>query len=252
MIAAYALAGFAALLAVGTVVTARRPDGPAPDLDDYYTRWGGLHHGYEPRANTWVRGLLRVSYGVARPLARWGVLPTAITLWSIWFAFAVLVAAAAGGRWPVLAGVLLLASGFGDALDGAVAAMTGRATRWGFVIDSLADRLTDMVYLVAVWAVGAPGWLAVACGVAFGLLEYLRARAGNAGMGEIGVVTVGERPVRVILCAWAMLFAGVFVEQSGMVATIGLGVLTALSAGAVIQLGVVVRQTLTGPRAGLP
>jgi len=252
MIAAYGLVGSAALLLMATAVTADRPDARAPDLEGYYARWGDLHHGYDPRANRWVRGLLRASYALARPLARWGVAPTALTLWGVWLAFAALVAAHAGGRWPVVGGVLLVASGFSDTLDGAVAAMTGRATRWGFVVDSLADRVTDVVYLVAVWAVGAPGWLAVACGVAFGLLEYLRARAGNAGMGQIGVVTVGERPVRVLLCAAALLLAGAVVEHHGLVAVVAVGVLAVLSAVALVQLAVVVHRTLAGARAGPP
>lgn len=240
-----------ALLA-GSALTARRTDGPVPDLDGYLTRWSALHHGYDPRGSVPARALLTATYSLARPLSRWGVQPDALTLWTLWLACAALVAAHAGGRWPVVAGAVLALSGLGDTLDGAVAALSDRATPWGYVLDSVVDRVNDAIYLVAVWVVGAPAGLAVACGVALGLLEYLRARAGNAGMGEIGVVTVAERPVRVLLCTAALVVAGVAVDHAAAGATLALGVLTVLSAVAVVQLAVAVRRCLArthpGPR----
>lgn len=246
MVAGYALVGTAGVLLVASVLTAR-PGAAVPDRDGYLDRWAALHHGYDPRVNVWAHGLLTVSFVVARPLARRGVAPDVVTLWGVWLAAAVYVAAQAGGRWPLLAAVLVVVSGFGDTIDGAVAAMSGRASRWGVVLDSLADRVSDLAYLLAVWAVGAPAGLAVACGVAFGLLEYVRARAGVAGMDEIGVVTVGERPVRVICCAGALLGAGALVAHAPQAATLGLAALTALSAVALVQLVVVVHRSLAAP-----
>lgn len=246
MIAGYVLAGSAVLLLVASTVTARAPAAAVPDRDGYLRGWSALHNDYDPRDSPWVRGLLGVSYRVARPLAVRGVPPDVLTAWGAWLAAAVYVAARAGGRWALLAAVLVVVSGFADTLDGAVAAMTHRATRWGYVLDSLVDRASDVAYLVAVWAVGAPAALAVACGVAFGLLEYLRARAGAAGMDEIGVVTVGERPVRVLCCAGALLGAGVAVEHAALAGTLGLGALLVLSVVALGQLLVAVRRSLAG------
>lgn len=247
MIAGYALAGSAAALLAASALTARRPTAPVAGLDGYLDAWSVLHHGYDARANPWARRLLTLSFGVARPLARRGVAPDLLTLWGLWLAAAVVVAAQAGGRGPLLAGLLVAASGFADTVDGAVAAMTARATRWGYVLDSLVDRGSDLAYVVAVWMVGAPGGLAVACGVALGLLEYTRARAGAAGMAAIGVVTVAERPVRVICATGALLGAGLLVEHAALFATVGLGTLTGLSAVAFVQLLVAVRRSLTAP-----
>jgi phosphatidylglycerophosphate synthase len=244
MLPVTALLVAAGAMAALTLVTARRPASPIPDREGYLTRWSALHHGYDPRGNVWVRGWLGLTYQVARPLGGLGAQPDVITLWGVWVACAVLVAAQAGDRWLLVAGLLVVLSGFGDTLDGAVAALTDRATRWGYVLDSLVDRVSDVLYLVALWVVGAPAGLAVAAGTAFGLLEYLRARAGNAGMGEIGVVTVGERPARVIVCAAALLGGGVVVEQASVAATVGLAVVAVLSAVGVAQLAVVVRRTL--------
>lgn len=230
-----------------SIATARRPEEPIPDFEGYLGRWSQLHGNYDPRGSFMLRGWLELTFWVGRPLARRGIMPDVLTIWSVWFAFAVFVPAQAGGRWPILAGWLLVFSGFGDTLDGCVAALTNRATRWGYVLDSVVDRINDVIYLFAVWSVGGPAGLAIAAGCAFGLLEYLRARAGNAGMGEIGVVTVGERATRVILCSASIHFGGVFVERSELIATVGLAALAVLSVVAVVQLAVSVRRALLAP-----
>jgi phosphatidylglycerophosphate synthase len=237
------LASGAALVAV-TLATARRPSQPIPAFGEYLRRWAPLHGGYDARGNAWLLGWLRVSYSAARPLARRGLLPDVLTLWGLWLAFAVFVPAHAGGRWPLLAGWVLVASGLADTLDGCVAVLTDRATRWGYVLDSTVDRVVDVVYLVAVVEVGGRADLAIFAGIAFFLLEYLRARAGNAGMDEIGVVTVGERAMRVILAAAGLFFAGVFVARSELVATLALAALAVVSVVAFAQLAVAVRRRL--------
>lgn len=249
MIPLLALLATAGLLLAASLASARRPTAAVPDFDGYLTRWSPLHGGYDPRRNAPLLGWLRLSHAVARPLARRGVLPDVLTLWGLWLALAVLVLAEAGGRWPLLAGWVLVASGLADTLDGCVAVLTDRATRWGYVLDSLVDRTTDVAYLVALDLVGAPTPLTVAAGVAMFTLEYLRARAGNAGMGEIGVVTVGERATRVILCSAGIFFAGVYVSRAALVATLASWALVAVGAVALVQLGVAVRRSLaTAPR----
>jgi hypothetical protein len=119
-----------------------------------------------------------------------------------------------------------------------------RTSRWGYVLDSTVDRVNDVIYLAAVVSVGAPLELAIACGVGFFLLEYVRARAGNAGGDDVGTVTVGERPMRVIFLSASIHFGGVFVGFAETVATVGLSVMTAFTAVALIQLLVAVRRQL--------
>ncbi len=240
-----ALLAAAAVLIVVSLATARRPAARIPDRDGYFTRWQALHGGYDPRTgNPWLRGWLTLSYVVARPLARRGILPDMLTVWSVWLAFAVFVPAAAGGYWQMLAGWLLTFSGLGDTLDGCVAVLTDRATRWGYVLDSGVDRVNDVIYLLAVVAVGAPAALAVACGVGFFLLEYLRARAANAGGDEIGAVTLGERANRVIFCSASIHFGGVFVSVADEIATYGLLGLTVFTVVGLVQLVVAIRRQL--------
>ena len=241
-IAALALAALT-LLAI-SVVTARRPATPLPSLDGYLDRWQA-GHGYDPRAGSvWVRGWLTGVYRLARPLARTGVRPDVLTVWTVVLSLSVLAAAAEGGRWRMLAAWLLVFSGIGDSLDGAVAVMTQRATRWGYVLDSLVDRVNDVIYVLAVVVAGAPPWLGVVCAFSFFCLEYLRARAGNAGAGEVQAVTVGERPNRVAFCAAGLYCSGLFLASAAAIATGALAALTALTTVGLVQLTIAVRRHL--------
>jgi phosphatidylglycerophosphate synthase len=212
------------------------------ERQEYLRRWSELHGG---AGTGGVVGLwLRLTHAAARPLARAGAGPNAVTVLGLLVALAALPVAAAGGRWPVLACAVVVLSGLFDNLDGAVAVLTGRATRWGSVLDAVCDRVADAGYLVALWLVGAPAWLAVTAGGLMGLQEYLRARAGSAGMSEVGVVTVSERPTRVIVTAMFLLAAGVYPDSAGTWACAGAAVWAGLGAVGLAQLAVVVRRRL--------
>ncbi len=240
------------LLVVLALATATRPEHEIPDRDGYFDRWQVLHGGYDPRTgNPWLRGWLTMVYAIARPLARRGVQPDVLTISSIWLAGAVFVPADIGGRWAMLAGWVLVASGLFDTLDGCVAVLEDRTSRWGYVLDSAVDRVNDGIYLLAVVSVGAPPELAIACGFLFFFMEYVRARAGNAGGDEVGRITIAERPNRVIFLSASIHFGGVFLAQRELVATVGMSLITAMTVLAVGQLMVAVRrQLLAAPAAG--
>ncbi len=238
-----ALAGV--VLVVLALVTARRPAHQIPTRDGYFDRWQVLHGGYDPRTGSaWLRGWLTMVYAIARPLAKRGVQPDVVTISSIWLAGLVLVLSQVGGRWWIAAGWVMVASGLFDTLDGCVAVLEERTTKWGYVLDSVVDRVNDCIYLLAVVAVGCPVWLAVSCGFAFFLMEYLRARAGNAGGDEVGRITMAERPTRVILLSPSIHFSGVFLGLSDVLPVIGPSVLLAMTAISIVQLGVAVRRQL--------
>lgn len=236
------------VLIVTTVGTRRRPTSPVPGFDGYLARWSAAHDGYDAASTRFLRAWLALVHRLARPFATAGVLPDVLTAWTIWFALVVVALTAHGGGWAVVAAALLVASGLGDALDGAVAVITGRETAWGYVLDSVVDRINDVLYLVAAWIAGAPAWLAVASGTAFGLLEYLRARAANAGADHAAVITVGERPQRIVCCALAVGLSGMLPARAGDVAGQSLIVLLVLSVAGLVQLAVAVyRQLRAGP-----
>jgi len=233
-----------AVMVVVTVLSRRPPVEPVPDLDAYLDRWSATHEGYDARPTRLLRGWLTLMHATARPLAAAGVLPDVLTAWAVWLALGVVALAGLGSWWAVAGAFLLVLSGFGDGLDGAVAVLTDRATRWGYVLDSVADRLTDALFLTAAWAAGAPAWLAVATGVAVFQLEYLRARAGNAGADPAAVITVGERPSRVICCAIAVGLAGSVPDRAVQFAGWSIAILLVLTLLGIAQLVVALRRDL--------
>ena len=205
-----------------------------------WSRW----HGNADTDSGLVRRWLSVGYALARPLA--GLPPVVVTAAGLAAAGAAVLPAAAGGAWLVAAGLLVGVSGLLDSLDGALAIGTGRASRRGFVLDSAVDRLTEGGYAAALWMAGAPGPLAVAFGALCWLPDYLRARAGQAGVSETGALSVWERPTRVIVTGLTLSGAGVLaaVEVHGPVVPVGTAAGVLLGAVAVGQLGVWLRRAL--------
>jgi phosphatidylglycerophosphate synthase len=206
-----------------------------PDRAAYRARWRALHGGTEPAASPAIAAWLTLVETVARPLARRNVPPDVLTALGVALAAAAPVGARSGGRGSLAAGATLAASGFADGLDGAVAVLSGAATPWGFVLDSLADRVSDAFALIALRSAGAPPPLPAAAAVGIALLEYARARAIGAGYREIGVVTVGERPVRVAVAAATLLAAGVFPRRARLLAAAGTAAIGGLSAAGSLQ-----------------
>ncbi|MDI6097957.1 CDP-alcohol phosphatidyltransferase family protein [Actinoplanes sp. NEAU-A12] len=217
--------------------------------DEYATAWSGLHGGFDPRrASPLVRGWVRGAYEIGSWLGRKGVAPVAVTLAGLLLCLAVPLAAPAGV--PGLAGgaVLVLLAAAADGLDGAVAVITGRVTRGGFVYDSVADRIGEAAWLAAFWLAGVPGWLVVIAGAASWLHEYLRARAAVAGMPDIGTVTVGERPARVAVTVTGLILAplAAFVSPGWTVPvlTVAVAIWLILQVIGLIQLAAAVRAAL--------
>ncbi len=154
----------------------------------------------------------------------------------------------AAGIFPRAAAVL--GSGLADSLDGAVAALSDRATPWGYVLDSLADRVSDAAYLLALGRAGAPRWVTTAAAGGIAHWSTPRARAGNAGFGEIGVVTVGERPTRIIVTAGGLVLAGLVPRRARAVATVTAAVVGGLSAVGTGEFLRVAQRGLQGSQAG--
>jgi len=141
-------------------------------------------------------------------LARTPLTPSALT----WFGFAVSVGAAVLVAYDNLlaAGLLMLVAGLFDMLDGALARHTGRVSRFGAVLDSTLDRLSEAAILVAaifLFATEAKVAAAVLAGATLAgamTVSYLRARTEALGLaGRSGLFT---RPERVIVLALGLLF----------------------------------------------
>lgn len=217
--------------------------------DEYTAAWARLHGGFDPRlATPVVRGWLRVAYQIGFLLARMRVSPTAVTVAGVVICAGVPLVARQGVQGPFLGALLILIAAVADSVDGAVAVISRRTSRLGYVYDSLADRLGEVAWLAAFWLLGAPGPLVVTAGALSWLHEYLRARAIAAGMREIGVVTVGERPTRVSVALVGLLVAGL---AAAIDAELAPAAVTLAAAVWVLTAGFGLGQLLTVVRSAL-
>lgn len=214
-----------------------------PDRAEFARRWSAAHGGADPTAR-FVAGYLTVVQALARPLAAAGVRPDAVTATGPVLAAVALWPAASGERWTLLVPLIVVVSAVLDGLDGAIAVLTAGPTRWGAVLDGVADRVADLAWTATLWLLGAPGWLVAAAAAVGWLHEYLRARAGAAGMTGVARVTVGERPTRAVVVALFALGAGLYPAAAGGWATAGAAALVGVGVAGLAQLVPAVRREL--------
>lgn len=131
-----------------------------------------------------------------------------------WIGFGVLVVGAAFivlGQ-MIAGGFIVLGASFFDMLDGALARSTNRVTKYGAVLDSSLDRVSEALLfggIIAFYAIHpAPLSTAIillaliAMSASF-LVSYVRARAEGAGLKcEVGLLTRAERIGLLVIGFW--------------------------------------------------
>jgi len=141
------------------------------------------------------------------------VTPDTIT----WFGLALAIGAAALiiNRYLLAAGVLVLVAGFFDILDGALARATNRATRFGAILDSTLDRVSEAILLLGILFLycneqSIAGSLLVGLALIGSMLvSYIRARAEAIGYDcQVGLFTRAER---VAVLALGLMLNQVFI-----------------------------------------
>lgn len=145
----------------------------------------------------------------------------------------------------LLAVILLLTSGFCDALDGVLARTYQQTSVFGGFFDSLLDRYADAAVYAGVIIGGLcdPIWGLIALAGSL-LVSYSRARAEAAGI-KMESIGVAERAERMIILAAASIFA-IFWPQILNIGTLNIGiiVLAVLSNFTVLQRAVHVYRVL--------
>jgi CDP-diacylglycerol--glycerol-3-phosphate 3-phosphatidyltransferase len=172
---------------------------------------------------------------VAAALARTGLTPNTMTLLSLVPALASGVFAAYGALgWAT---AFLLISGLFDMLDGPLARSTGTVSRYGALLDSTVDRITDAAPLLGLIVLYATsGWMAVV--PAFTLLaaytvSYVRARCEGLKI-QLPPLWM-RRGDRMVLIAVAMLLS--FLSPAFTLVGIALtGILSALAAADALRV----------------
>jgi CDP-diacylglycerol--glycerol-3-phosphate 3-phosphatidyltransferase len=133
-----------------------------------------------------------------------------------WCALAISLIAAAtiATNHLLIGGFLVLLSGLFDILDGALARLTNQATRFGALLDSTFDRISDAVLLLGLLALyvrsgGTIEIVLIFLALIVSLLtSYVRARAEGLGINcPIGLFT---RTERVIILALGLLLSPLY------------------------------------------
>ncbi len=161
------------------------------------------------QAREWARDVLeKMAAPLARLLARLKVTPNQVS--TAGFALNVVAAICIATNDLVLAGVIYIVAGCLDLMDGTLARMTGRATKFGAFFDSTVDRISEGVVFAAItYRFAIDGESVLAAVVVLALLgsllvSYVRARAeGLGGKCKVGLLTRAER---VILLTLGLLF----------------------------------------------
>lgn len=144
----------------------------------------------------------RVFTPIARTLLAWGVSPDAVTLVGTLGVMAGALAFFPRGSFFV--GTLVItAFVFSDLVDGTMARMANRVSKWGAFLDSTLDRLGDAAIFGALAYWFARGgnqpvmFVVCLCCLAFGaVVSYARAKADSLGVdANVGIVERGERLV---------------------------------------------------------
>lgn len=162
------------------------------------------------------RGALRSYFEEpgARLFRTFGFTPNGITL--LGFAVCVVSACLVAYEWLVWGGVVFLAGGILDLFDGALARMTGKATAFGALLDSVFDRLGEAALFVGLGVYilradvsedyRAYFLIALLLALIFSQgVSYLRAR--GEGLGVFTRAGVMTRTERVILLGAALLLS---------------------------------------------
>ena len=157
---------------------------------------------------------------IVRALVRVGVPPNAITLLGLMIAGASAYLLAIGEL--AAGGLVLLISGLFDLFDGAVARAAGRSTRYGALLDSVADRVGEAAVLLGLLIfyldesssfnsifTSTLGVVLVYLTLAGSMMvSYVRARAAGLGIDYKGGVMT--RPERVVSLGAGLIVGGLW------------------------------------------
>ena len=106
-----------------------------------------------------------------------------------------------------------------DVLDGAVAKATGKSSKVGAFLDSTIDRITDAIYILALYYILDLN-LIILFLLLFGclMISYIRAKAESIGlkMEGIGIAERGDRLILILL----ILLTSIFSKMSALILTL--------------------------------
>ena len=146
----------------------------------------------------------RIANPIVGTLAKTGLKPDTLTL--VGLAINIGAACLIALNHFVLGGVLVLVSGLFDLLDGALARFTKQTTKFGAILDSTVDRISEAAIFcgLLLWYIprGSEIEILLIFAVLIGsfLTSYIRARAEGIGLEcQVGLFTRAERVIVLVL-----------------------------------------------------
>ena len=172
-----------------------------------------------------------VTQPIVRCLAKTPLTPNVLT----WVGFLLTVGAAVliVTEHLIAAGATVVVAGLFDMLDGALARTTGQTSKFGAILDSTLDRMSEavlMLGLLAMFTWNGQTWESFLAGVALlgsFMVSYIRARV--EGMGIECKAGFFTRPERVIILVLGLLLSGV--QYALVIALALIAFLSLVSAG---------------------
>ena len=211
---------------------------------EYLQQWSILH-GFEAGSEVAgvARGYLTLNYYLVKPFVFLGVSPHLVTLLG-----PLIAAGALFIESNALKAFLILISLIVDGFDGAVALIRDKASAIGAVWDGIIDRVTELLWIGALYYAGISPALLLAIWVVVATQEYGRAKLNHvlgAKSGVLGVVTICERPVRGLLVAFGFLGQIFFAETLLWISVIWL----AMQSVAITQFILAAKKLLHQPQS---
>jgi len=153
---------------------------------------------------------------VGRIVGKTGVSPNTLTIFGFCINFGVAWLISQGHF--VYGGILILLAGIFDLLDGAVARMTGKVTKFGALLDSTLDRYSEAVILFGLlWYYAWKSDVSVECLLIFAtivgslLVSYVRARAEGLNLdAEVGIF---RRTMRIGILSLGLMVSDITNKQ---------------------------------------
>jgi len=146
-------------------------------------------------------GFIKLLSPMVKLFSKWGLSPNSFTIAGV--IITSIGAAAFLTGFIRLAGIFILLGGLCDTIDGLLARTTGKASRFGALLDSTVDRYSEFIMFFGIaayffynddYGTGTGTFLAL-CG-SF-MVSYSRARAESLGLeAKIGIL---QRPERIVL-----------------------------------------------------
>lgn len=156
---------------------------------EFFDTWSQLHG--DAKVTGIVKAWLIISFVLIKPLAKLKITPNMLTFLGLLFGIALYL----NVQSPWVA-VLLVLSLTCDGIDGSLAIFTSKFSRFGAMLDSIIDRITEFFWIASLYKIGADIKILLFIIVIAAVQEYIRARASGLGMSQVGIITLAERPVR--------------------------------------------------------